>query len=218
MLQFEQDAWAKGLQRLAGVDEAGRGPWAGPVVAAAVIFDPAFVTREQNGLLKGLTDSKKLTARSRERFFEILTASASVEVGVGRADPEEIDRLNILRATHQAMARALLALTPLPAHALVDGGRVHGLPCPSTSIIRGDSLSLSVAAASVAAKVTRDRIMQELSGRFPLYGFERHKGYGTADHRAALRKYGPCPVHRRSFRPVKACLAGPGPVPAELLP
>lgn len=203
MLQFEQEAWAGGLRVVAGVDEAGRGPLAGPVVAAAVVFDPEYAKREADALLRGLTDSKKLTALSRDSFFGLLSSSPHIAVGMASADVAEIDRFNILRATHLAMARALDGVGLDIQLALIDGRPVRGLSCDSRAIVRGDAASLSIAAASVMAKVTRDRMMLELDKRYPQYGFGRHKGYGTAAHLAALREYGPCPEHRRSFEPVR---------------
>jgi len=191
---------------LAGVDEAGRGPLAGPVVAAAVVFERSFVEAEELRALHGLTDSKRLSESKRNHFFALLKASASVAIGVGKAEVEEIEELNILQATHRAMARAVEALPQPPVHVLVDGLPVKGLPCPSTAIIRGDSLSLSIAAASVVAKVTRDAIMRELDAVYPHYGFAKHKGYGSAAHMQALLEFGPCPVHRRTFRPVREAL------------
>ena len=202
MLQFERQAWSQGHHRLAGVDEAGRGPLAGPVVASAVVFKPEFIESEAQGLFAKLNDSKKLSVALRDHFFELLTHSPNVEFGVGMAEVREIDSINILQATHKAMARALAQLSPVPQHALVDGRPVPNLPCPSTAIVQGDSKSFPIAAASVIAKVTRDRIMIELDKEFPAYGFARHKGYGTADHMEALRRHGPCPHHRRSFEPV----------------
>jgi ribonuclease HII len=206
LLQFERQSWDQGFLRLAGVDEAGRGPLAGPVVAAAVVGERAFLEAEQYGLLAGLTDSKQLTAAQRERFYALLTAHPAIAVGLGLADVAEIDALNILRATHLAMRRALLALQPAPAFALVDGLPVPDLPCPSLAIVRGDARSLSIAAASIVAKVTRDRLMQDLDRVYPQYAFAAHKGYGTQAHTQALLKHGPCPAHRRSFRPVRDAL------------
>lgn len=186
---------ARGIFLVAGVDEAGRGPLAGPVVAAAVIL-PDDCT------LEGLDDSKKLTARKRGHFHAILTARPDIHWGIGQAEVAEIDKLNILRATHLAMARALEALPRRPGHALVDGLPVHGLPVPHTALVAGDTLSLSIAAASIMAKVTRDRLMTALDAEYPQYGFARHKGYGVREHLEALRSHGPSPVHRRSFQPV----------------
>ncbi len=206
MLQYEQEAWDGGLRVVAGVDEAGRGPLAGPVVAAAVVFDPDCAKREADGLFRGLTDSKKLTAVSRDMFFGLLSNSSHIAVGIASADVAEIDHLNILRATHLAMARALDRVGRDIQLALIDGRPVRGLSCDSRAIVRGDAASLSIAAASVMAKVARDRMMLELDERYPQYGFARHKGYGTAAHLAALREHGPCPEHRRSFQPVRQVL------------
>ena len=191
-----------GHPRLAvcGVDEAGRGPWAGPVVAAAVILDPAR-------LPAGLNDSKKLDAARRESLFAALEASAVI--GIGEASVEEIDRLNILQATMLAMSRAVAALSTPPAFALIDGNRLPALPCPARTIVKGDALSLSVAAASIAAKTVRDRTMCALAEIHPGYGFERHKGYGTAAHTQALLRLGPCAAHRSSFAPIRKILSPP---------
>jgi len=206
LLQFERQAWAQGHSRLAGVDEAGRGPLAGPVVAAAVAFDRSFLEAEQYGVLLGIDDSKQLSAAQREHFYLLLTQSASLSFGIGVADVEEIDRLNILRATHLAMARALQSIAPLPDYALVDGLPVKGLPCKSLAIVRGDARCLSIAAASIVAKVSRDRMMLDLDRKYPVYGFARHKGYGTRAHLEALLQNGPSPVHRSSFRPVQEAI------------
>lgn len=179
---------------ICGVDEAGRGPWAGPVVAAAVVLDRGCIP-------PGLDDSKKLTPRRRAVLFDAIRAAASV--GVGIASVEEIDALNILRANDLAMLRAIGALQPAPEAALIDGNRVPpGLPCRARALVGGDGRSLSIAAASIIAKVTRDRIMGELAGAHPGYGWERNMGYGTAEHRAALIRLGVTPHHRRSFRPI----------------
>lgn len=202
MLSFEHQYWDKGISRLAGIDEAGRGPLAGPVVASAVILNQRFAESEQDRLLKGLTDSKQLTEARRDHFYDILINSKDASIGVGIADVKEIDELNILRATHLAMARALQKIDPLPEYAIVDGLAVKGLPCQSHAIVKGDSKSLSIAAASIIAKVTRDRIMKEMDRQYPQYGFAKHKGYGSKKHIQALFEYGPCPEHRISFRPV----------------
>jgi len=186
---------ARGFLFVAGVDEAGRGPLAGPVVAAAVILP-------DDCAIEGLNDSKKLTTKKREHFHATLSVRADIHWGIGQADVAEIDRLNILRATHLAMARAVAALPRKPDHALVDGLPVRGLPVPHTALVAGDTLSLSIAAASIMAKVTRDRLMTALDAEYPQYGFARHKGYGVREHLQALRNHGPCPVHRRSFQPV----------------
>ena len=203
MLEYERQAWQSGFERVAGLDEAGRGPLAGPVVAAALTFERRFLEAEEHGALRQLTDSKQLTESRRESFYELLLDSPSVEIGIGSADAVEIDSLNILRATHLAMGRAVRGLAVLPDHILVDGLFVPGLPCSSTPIIEGDAKSLSIAAASVIAKVTRDALMRELDRRYPVYGFAAHKGYGTKFHTQALLEHGPSPVHRRSFRPVQ---------------
>jgi ribonuclease HII len=193
-LQHETAALARGATRIAGVDEAGRGPLAGPVVAAAVVLDPLRIP-------PGLNDSKQLTAARRDRLFSALLACA--QVGVGQASVDEIDALNILRASHLAMLRAVAALPEPPDHLLIDGNLLpQGAPCTATAIIRGDALCLSIAAASIAAKVTRDRIMVDLAQQYPGYGWERNAGYPTPGHRAALLRLGVTPAHRRSFRPV----------------
>jgi ribonuclease HII len=203
LLQFERQAWASGYQRPAGVDEAGRGPLAGPVVAAALVFERAFLEGEQYGLLQGITDSKRLTAAQRETFFALLTQNRHVTIGIGAAEVDEIDRVNILQATHRAMARALAALSPPADFAIVDGRPVPDLPVPSLAVVGGDARSLSVAAASIIAKVTRDHLMIELDRQYPPYGFASHKGYGTRAHTEALLRHGPTPVHRMTFRPVR---------------
>ncbi len=203
MLKFEREFWARGYKRLAGLDEVGRGPLAGPVVAAAVVFNPLYLEREEHGLLATLTDSKQLTPAQRSKFFNLLTNCSHVEIGIGFGAVPEINSLNILRATHQAMRRAINQLTSPPEHALLDGRPAAELPCSSTAIIHGDALSLSIAAASVIAKVTRDQWMNDLDKEYPLYGFKRHKGYGTSAHIQALLKYGATPWHRQSFRPVR---------------
>lgn len=202
MLELERQAWTAGYGVVAGVDEAGRGPLAGPVVAAAVVFPRDFLEAEEKGLLARLTDSKKLSEARRNHFFELLHGPCHARIGVGQASVEEIDAHNILQATYLAMRRALAALDPAPDHVLVDGLPVPGLPCSSTAAVGGDGRSLSIAAASVVAKVTRDAIMRTLDLEYPQYGFARNKGYGTAEHLAALKKSGPSACHRRSFAPV----------------
>lgn len=200
VLLFEKEAWASGFSRLAGIDEAGRGPLAGPVVAAAVVFDPAFIQTALETTFSGLTDSKALTEARRENFFAALNQSEQVSIGIGIVDPDEIDRINILKATHKAMAMAAAQVDP--QFVLVDGLPVKGLPFGSKAIVKGDALSISISAASVVAKVVRDRIMVELDGKYPDYGFAEHKGYGTKRHLEALKKHGPTPIHRKTFRPV----------------
>jgi ribonuclease HII len=183
---------------VAGLDEAGRGPWAGPVVAAAVILDPSRIPA-------GLNDSKKLTAAARERLFEDINHSAIV--GVGTASAADIDQINILQASLLAMLRAFEGLKTVPAAALVDGLHCPRLSCPATPVVKGDSRSLSIAAASIIAKVTRDRMMARLALEFPGYGWERNMGYGTREHAAALNERGVTVQHRRSFAPIRAALA-----------
>ena len=200
VLRHEKEAWAKGFARVAGIDEAGRGPLAGPVVAAAVVFDPAYIRSELVPTFGRLTDSKAMTERAREEYFAILEDSDFAAIGTGIVGAGEIDRVNILKATHRAMAVAAGQVDP--QFALVDGLPVKGLPCPSRSIVKGDALSITISAASIVAKVLRDRIMRDLDAEYPGYGFAAHKGYGTRQHLEALRRLGPCPVHRRSFRPV----------------
>lgn len=176
---------------------------AGPVVAAAVFIPQDFLEIASDGVLSGLNDSKQLTAPQRDHFFDVLHAHTQIVIGTGISSVEEIDSINILNATHLAMRRALETCNPPPDHVLVDGRPVPGLPCPSTAIVKGDSKSLLIAAASVIAKVTRDRIMLDLDREFPSYGFAAHKGYGTPAHLAAIREYGPTIHHRRSFRPIR---------------
>jgi len=196
-LRHERALRKAGLQLIAGIDEAGRGPLAGPVVAAAVILPDDFRH-------KVLTDSKQLSAAVRERLYAELTAEDSgVAWAVSIAESEEVDRINILRATHQAMRRAVAGLSIAPQHVLIDGLPVRPFPIPQTALVKGDALSLSIAAASVIAKVTRDRIMVEMDSLYPGYDFSKHKGYGTAEHLCKLRAHGPCPIHRRSFLPVR---------------
>ena len=194
---IERKAMRKGARLVCGIDEAGRGPWAGPVVAAAVVLDPKSIPH-------GLNDSKKLSEARREALFEPIMASA--RVGIGIAEVDRIDRDNILQATLWAMAQALDQIEGV-ALALVDGNRAPALPCPVQTIVEGDAKSLSIAAASIIAKVTRDRIMVGHDQAYPGYGFARHKGYGTALHQEALRRHGVTPLHRTSFAPIAALLA-----------
>ncbi len=195
-LRYERRLWRIGIEAVAGLDEAGVGPMAGPVVAAAVIFPPET-------FIRGVHDSKQIPAETRERLYPAIFAQARA-VGIGVAESEEIDRLNIYWATMLASVRALSALTFKPQHVLVDGRRIPRLEFDQTSIVGGDRKSFCIAAASIVAKVTRDRIMCEHEERYPGYGFRRHKGYCTADHFDALRRLGPSPIHRRSFAPVFA--------------
>ena len=189
--KYEHEAFADGFELVCGVDEAGRGPLAGPVCAAAVIL-PKDVQ------IDGLNDSKKLTDKKRQELFPIITEQA-VAYGIAFADEKEIDEINILQATFRAMARAMNALDPKPKLALIDGNRAADFGLPVRTIVKGDSLSASIAAASILAKVTRDRLMEEYAERYPQYGFEVHKGYGTKRHYAALREFGPCEIHRMTF-------------------
>ncbi|MEI7494089.1 MAG: ribonuclease HII [Alphaproteobacteria bacterium] len=188
-------------QKVAGVDEAGCGPWAGPVVAAAVMF-----FEYNQGLWAGLNDSKKLTTKKREQCFEMLTNSTSLVYGIGSASVEEIDNLNIGNATRLSVERAIAALPIQPEHVLIDGIRKPTINIPFTMIVKGDSLSLSISAASIIAKVTRDRIMTELSKKYPVYCWSKNAGYGTSIHQDALRNYGVTPHHRKSFAPIRALL------------
>jgi len=198
---FERVLWNRGATRIAGVDEAGRGPLAGPVVAAAAILPAKWAVSGLPDELAGLNDSKQLTPVQRENFFAFLTTCAEVEFALAQIDAAQIDTVNILRATHRAMNDALAQLNP--EHALVDGHPVKTMLVPQTAIVKGDARSYSIAAASVLAKVTRDRLMLEFDRQWPAYGFAAHKGYGTARHLAALAAHGPCPIHRRSFAPLK---------------
>jgi len=200
---FERALWDRGVTRVAGVDEAGRGPLAGPVVAAAAVLSAKWASSGLPRELEGLNDSKQLTLAQRERFFAFLTGCEEVEFAVAQIDSVQIDEINILRATHRAMNTALAELNPQPQHALVDGRPVKSLRVPQTAIIKGDARSYSIAAASVLAKVTRDRLMLEFDRQWPVYGFAEHKGYGTARHLAAIAAHGPCPIHRKSFAPIR---------------
>ena len=201
--EFERVLWSQGIARVAGVDEAGRGPLAGPVVAAATILPSRWADAGLPAELAGLNDSKQLTAPQREKYFEFLTHCAEIEFGIALVDAGVIDEINILQATHRAMNDALAKLNPLPPHALVDGRPVKTLRVPQTAIIKGDARSYSIAAASVLAKVTRDRLMLEAHAQWPEYGFADHKGYGTAKHLAAIAEHGACPIHRLTFAPLK---------------
>ena len=192
---FECEAWARGFRRVAGVDEAGRGPLAGPVVAAAVVLP-------RRCHLEGLRDSKLLSERQREHLYARLL-TAAVDIGVGVVDAEVIDELNILEATRLAMAQAVRHLTPSPDYLLLDAVLLPGIAAEQRAVIKGDRLCRSIAAASIVAKVLRDRLMARAHVRYPQYGFLAHKGYGTAEHLRQLQRYGPCALHRRSFAPVR---------------
>lgn len=201
--RFERQFLHHGIARIAGVDEAGRGPLAGPVVAAAVMFPGDWVQTGLPRALRGLNDSKQLTPEQREGYFRRLTNDPRIRYGVAVVDVSVIDAINILQASHRAMNEALSQVQPAPQQTLVDGLPVVSLRFPQTAIVGGDGKSYSIAAASVIAKVTRDRIMVDLDREYPLYGFAEHKGYGTPRHLAALAEHGPCPIHRRSFAPVR---------------
>jgi ribonuclease HII len=201
--EFERALWRQNLTRVAGVDEAGRGPLAGPVVAAAAILPAKWAESGLPQQIEGLNDSKQLTEIQREKFFAFLTACGEVEFAIAQIDAALIDEINILQATHRAMNAALARLNPPPQHALVDGRPVKTMRVPQTAIVKGDARSYSIAAASVLAKVTRDRLMLEFDRQWPAYGFAGHKGYGTARHLAAIAVHGPCPIHRKSFAPLK---------------
>lgn len=189
--RYEGEAREQGYTAVCGVDEAGRGPLAGPVCAAAVILPAGLV-------IEGVNDSKKLSEKKREELFPVICEKA-LAYGIGWADEREIDEINILQATYRAMKRAVESLPLTADYALIDGNRMPPLAIPGTTIIKGDALSMSIAAASILAKVSRDRVMVQFSREYPQYGFEQHKGYGTAAHVQALREYGPCPLHRQSF-------------------
>ena len=191
LMELESSLRAEGYDRICGVDEAGRGPLAGPVCAAAVILPP-------DAELPGLNDSKKLSEKKRELLFPMIQEQA-VAWSVAFASVEEIEELNILRATFLAMNRAIAGLDPKPDLALIDGNQNREIAMPSRTVVHGDARCACIAAASILAKVSRDRLMKELALQYPQYGFEKHKGYGTKAHYAALREYGPCPIHRRSF-------------------
>ncbi len=191
LLRFERVLWNRGILNVAGIDEAGRGPLAGPVVAAAVIFPPGT-------MIAGIDDSKKLTPAHRERLFEKIVCS-SITHGVAIVDHHEIDRINILQATYQAMRDALCRLQPQAEYILVDGNSFNHDQIPWRAIVKGDTRSISIAAASIIAKVTRDRMMLQFHEQYPEYGFDKHKGYCTSAHVRAIEVHGYCPIHRRSF-------------------
>ena len=201
--RYELELLERGLTRIAGVDEAGRGPLAGPVFAAAVVFPIGWLRQGLPAPLKKVNDSKQLSPETREQLFAELTSRPEIHYAVARVDSPIIDEINILQATHRAMNLALTQLLPAPEHALVDGLPVKSMAWPHTAIVSGDSVSYSIAAASILAKVSRDRCMLELDRVYPGYGFAQHKGYGTEGHLAALKTLGACPVHRRSFSPMR---------------
>ena len=202
LLKYEKELYAKGFTLIAGTDEVGRGPLVGPVVAAAVILP-------KNYQLEGLTDSKKLTEKKRDKFYDIIMKEA-ISVGVGVVDAKTIDEINILEASRLAMKKAIMDLKIKPEYVLSDAMKLNNIDIPYTDIIHGDALSLSIAAASVIAKVTRDRMMYELDLQYPLYGFAKHKGYPTKLHLENLRKYGVLDNYRFSYKPVKEVLMEKG--------
>lgn len=201
-LALERTHWEAGAARVCGIDEAGRGPLAGPVVAAAVVLDPASL---EVPIWEFLDDSKRMSAASRDTLYKTIMETA--DVGVGVCDVDEIHLLNILGATMKAMADAVRALDTAPDLALVDGNREPALTCAAECVVKGDQKSLSIAAASVIAKVTRDRIMADLAVKHPGYGWERNAGYGTEEHMAAISSLGVTPHHRKSFAPVRDALS-----------
>lgn len=206
LLKYEKELYKEGITLIAGVDEVGRGPLVGPVVAAAVILP-------KNYTLEGLTDSKKLSEKKRDAFYAILKKEA-LAIGIGVIEPEVIDEVNIYEASKLAMLEALRKLKTKPQHVLIDAMPLT-LDIPSTSIIHGDALSLSIAAASVIAKVTRDKMMYELDEKYPMYGFKKHKGYPTKEHLKNLKKYGPLENYRFTYRPVSDLIIRGGEVTNE---
>lgn len=199
MSEFEERLRSQGFTRIAGVDEAGRGPLAGPVVAAACILPESF-------FLADLNDSKQLTAEKRDQLYEALTTHPEVVYAIGLVDAAEIDRVNILQATFLAMKQAIFALPIAPDYLLIDGNQLPKLSIPALALVEGDARSISIAAASILAKVTRDRMLEQLDRQYPLYGFKKHKGYATLEHRQAIERHGPCDIHRKSFEPIKSLL------------
>ncbi|MEI9865190.1 MAG: ribonuclease HII [Limisphaerales bacterium] len=202
-LSHECDLWRQGLSQVAGVDEAGCGPLAGPVVAAAVAFPRSWLESGLPSLFLGLNDSKQLDEEQRVKFFQKITTHPEIRSAISIMDVETIDRINIRQAAWRAMSNALDQISPRIEHVLVDGLRIRWLTYAQTPLVQGDARSYSIAAASVLAKVTRDRLMQEYHAQFPEYGFAQHKGYGTAKHLMAIEKHGACPIHRKSFAPFK---------------
>ena len=231
-LSHECELWQQGIAPVAGVDEAGCGPLAGPVMAAAVVFPAGWLEGGLYTRLRGLNDSKQLTLEQREKFYSIITSHPEIRYAIATVEVEMIDQINIRQAAWRAMDLALQQLDPRPQHVLVDGLKIRWLTYPQTALVQGDARSYSIAAASVLAKVTRDRRMLELDKLYPGYGFAEHKGYATPQHYRAIEERGPCAIHRRSFapfRPVETTLelfgpeadapsAAPAPAPQELPP
>jgi ribonuclease HII len=202
-LSHECDLWQQGLAWVAGVDEAGCGPLAGPVFAAAVIFPCSWLQCGLDKKLRGLNDSKQLSEEQRDKYYHVLTSHPEIRYAIASMDVETIDRINIRQAAWRAMEAALGQLEPKPQHVLVDGLKIKWLPYAQTNLIDGDARSYTIAAASVLAKVTRDRIMRDLDKEYPGYGFAEHKGYSTPQHYDAIERLGPSPIHRRSFAPFR---------------
>ena len=201
--RYELELLQRGVTRIAGVDEAGRGPLAGPVFAAAVIFPVEWILGAFPKPLRAVNDSKQLPPEIRERLFAELVSRPEVCYAITQVDGQMIDQINILRATHRAMNMALAQLRPAPQHVLVDGLPVNSMSFPQTALVSGDALSFSIGAASILAKVSRDRLMVQLDQAFPGYGFAQHKGYATPEHFAAIKALGACPIHRQSFSPFR---------------
>ncbi|EEF59111.1 ribonuclease HII [Pedosphaera parvula] len=202
-LGFERELWQQGTTLVAGVDEAGCGPLAGPVVAAAVLFPCSWLEAGLFSKLRGLNDSKQLDEDQREKFYNIIVNHPEIRHAIAVIDVEMIDRINIRQAAWRGMNQALDQLNPKPQHVLVDGLKIKWLPYAQTALVQGDGKSYSIAAASVLAKVTRDRLMQDYDKQYPGYGFAEHKGYGTPKHLAAINAQGPCLIHRKSFAPFR---------------
>ncbi len=225
-LSHEQELWRHGLTVVAGVDEAGCGPLAGPVMAAAVVFPCGWLNSGLCSKLRGLNDSKQLSEEQREKFYTLLTTDPEIRYAIASVDVEMIDRINIRQAAWRAMNLALDQLMPRAQHVLVDGIKIRWLPYPQTALVEGDARSYSIAAASVLAKVTRDRVMRDFDSTYPGYGFAEHKGYATPQHYAAIQERGPCPIHRKSFapfRPVETALElfppeAAGQLPTQITP
>jgi ribonuclease HII len=200
---YERECLANGYCFIAGIDEVGRGPLAGPVVASSAMFSSDIIKAGLPNSLKDVNDSKKLSEKKREHLFDVLNDFDGVDFGISIIESEEIDRINILQATHKAMSKSLISLEHNPDHLLVDGRPVKSLGKSQSAIVKGDSLSYSIGAASIIAKVTRDRMMKKFDLKFPGYGFSSNKGYGTREHLNALNDLGPCSIHRLTFAPIR---------------
>lgn len=200
---YERECLANGYCFIAGIDEVGRGPLAGPVVASSAMFSSDIIKAGLPNSLKDVNDSKKLSEKKREHLFDVLNDFDGVDFGISIIESEEIDRINILQATHKAMSKSLISLQHNPDHLLVDGRPVKSLGKSQSAIVKGDSLSYSIGAASIIAKVTRDRMMKKFDLKFPGYGFSSNKGYGTREHLNALNDLGPCSIHRLTFAPIR---------------